>query len=117
MSVRVTDHHAEIAATNNARIQVFLRLFAQAVLASANPRTPHSGVGGGNLRRRTQVMVLGHTASIKWLAPYAEYQERGYTSGPVRRYTTPGTGKAFAEGAVDQEIKNVARHAKTAGLA
>lgn len=37
---------------------------------------------------------------IEWKRPYAWYQERGYTSGPVRRYTTPGTSAHFAEKSV-----------------
>lgn len=38
--------------------------------------------------------------TIEWARPYSWYQERGYTSGPVKRYTTPGTHAHFAEQAV-----------------
>lgn len=40
--------------------------------------------------------------TIEWARPYAWYQERGYTSGPVRRYTTPGTRAHFAETSVKE---------------
>jgi hypothetical protein len=39
---------------------------------------------------------------IEWHKFYAWYQERGYTSGPVRRYTTPGTQAHFAETSVKE---------------
>lgn len=43
---------------------------------------------------------------IEWHRPYAWYQERGYTNGPVRRYTTPGTQAHFAE----TSVKEVTSH-------
>jgi hypothetical protein len=39
---------------------------------------------------------------IEWHRPYAWYQERGYTSGPIKRYTTPGTQAHFAETSVKE---------------
>lgn len=45
---------------------------------------------------------------IEWHRPYAWYQERGYTSGPVKRYTTPGTQAHFAE----KSVKEVTAHSK-----
>lgn len=36
---------------------------------------------------------------------YAYYQERGYTSGPVRHYTTPGTQAHYLEETGDQISK------------
>ena len=42
----------------------------------------------GNLRN-----IVTRTAnSITYEAPYAHAQYVGFTKGPVRRYTTPGTG-------------------------
>jgi len=43
---------------------------------------------------------------IEWARPYAWYQERGYTNGPVRRYTTPGTHAHFAEESVKEVTKD-----------
>jgi hypothetical protein len=40
--------------------------------------------------------------TIEWHRPYSWYQERGYTNGPVRRYTTPGTRAHFAETSVKE---------------
>lgn len=36
---------------------------------------------------------------------YAWYQERGYTSGPVRHYTTPGTQAHYLEETGNQIVK------------
>lgn len=36
---------------------------------------------------------------------YAYYQERGYTSGPVRRYTTPGTQAHYLQESGDAITK------------
>lgn len=50
-----------------------------------------------NVSKRGSDVVVGE---IEWARPYAWYQERGYTSGPIRNYTTPGTGAHFAETSV-----------------
>jgi hypothetical protein len=47
---------------------------------------------------------------IEWHRPYAWYQERGYTSGPVRRYTTPGTQAHFAETSVKEVTKDTNKY-------
>lgn len=58
----------------------------------------------GDLRGdvKKNVSKLGNIVrgTIEWARPYAWYQERGYTNGPVRRYTTPGTKAHFAEESV-----------------
>lgn len=46
--------------------------------------------------------------TIEWARPYAWYQERGYTNGQVKRYTTPGTQAHFAE----QSVKEVTSSSK-----
>lgn len=46
--------------------------------------------------------------TIEWHRPYSWYQERGYTSGPVRKYTTPGTKAHFAE----ESVKTVTSSSK-----
>lgn len=113
MSAKIQDNHPRIRATKQARIPLFLRLLGEGILISSTPRTPFKK---GNLRGRTRVSVAGNRGSVKWLAHYAEYQERGYTTGPVRKYTTPGTGAHFAEQAVRKETANTKQYAKKAGL-
>lgn len=58
----------------------------------------------GDLRKdvKKKVSRVGDIirGEIEWHRPYAWYQERGYTSGPVKRYTTPGTRAHFAEESV-----------------
>lgn len=58
----------------------------------------------GDLRKdvKKKVSRVGDVirGEIEWHRPYAWYQERGYTSGPVKRYTTPGTRAHFAEESV-----------------
>ena len=41
---------------------------------------------------------------VGFSAKYAPYQERGFTSGPVRRYTTPGTQAHFLRDSVDSAM-------------
>jgi len=54
------------------------------------------------LRRSVRYQVLGNQATIKWLAPYAAAQEAGQARGRVfRNYTTPGTGRGFAQTALN----------------
>lgn len=69
----------------------------------SRPKTP---MLTGDLRKdvKKTISKLGNTVrgTIEWARPYAWYQERGYTSGPVRNYTTPGTGKHFAAKSVKQ---------------
>jgi len=48
--------------------------------------------------------------TIEWHRPYAWYQERGYTNGPVRRYTTPGTHAHFAEESVKEVTKDTSKY-------
>lgn len=45
---------------------------------------------------------------IHWHKFYSWYQERGYTNGPVKRYTTPGTHAHFAE----ESVKEVTAHSE-----
>lgn len=68
----------------------------------------------GELRAdvRKHVQKLGELIRgiIEWHRPYAWYQERGYTSGPVKRYTTPGTQAHFAETSVKQVTKDTTKY-------
>lgn len=77
--------------------QIGMRQLLEDIHKTSRPITPKlTGDLRGDVRKK--VSKLGHTiiGIIEWQRPYAWYQERGYTSGPVRRYTTPGTGAHFA---------------------
>lgn len=45
--------------------------------------------------------------SITYQSPYAHAQYVGYTKGPVRNYTTPGTGAYWDKKMISAEIQNV----------
>lgn len=65
---------------------------------NANKRTPAKTF---RLRRSVRYQLLGNTARIQWLAPYAAAQEAGMARGRVfKNYTTPGTGRGFAQEAL-----------------
>ena len=53
--------------------------------------------------------------TVQYKANYAWWQERGYTSGPVKKYTTPGTsahfvkqGREYLESTFDQYVRKYA---------
>lgn len=53
---------------------------------------------------RVEKISGGHR--IGYTAPYAWYQERGYTTGPVRRYTTAGTQAHYLETALKSALNS-----------
>lgn len=55
-----------------------------------------------DVKKSTQRLGNLVRGEIEWQRPYSWYQERGYTSGPVRKYTTPGTRAHFAETSVKE---------------
>lgn len=57
----------------------------------------------GNLRTNVDIK----TDSITYESPYAHAQYIGYTKGPVKNYTTPGTGPYWDKRMVSAEIKDV----------
>lgn len=64
----------------------------------SRPITPMlTGELRGDVRKQVSKLGDNVRGEIEWHRPYAWYQERGYTNGPVRRYTTPGTSAHFAE--------------------
>ena len=55
------------------------------------------------LRRSVRYQLLGDTASVMWLAPYAAAQEAGQSRGRVySNYTKPGTGRGFGQMALNE---------------
>ncbi len=91
-----------------------LRYIGDDVLKRSKPLTPKDK---GNLRNDTLVQVIGLSAKVKWQKVYASVQERGVIKGtPIRNYTTPGTGKKFAERGVTAAVANANAQFKKAGL-
>ena len=93
----IKDNTVAITTRMKTNLPLALRFMANDIKREAEPVTPKLS---GMLRSNVRVNAGGNTVSIKWGQKYAAYQERGYTSGPVRRYTTPGTGAHFAENSV-----------------
>ena len=113
MAYKHTDYTRQIVVDKQMNIPLALRFIAEDIKRRAEPKTPRLT---GDLRHSNIVRVMGNRATVSWLMHYAAYQERGYTSGPVRRYTTPGTGAHFAETAVRQAVNDAPRHFKRAGV-
>tara|TARA_B100001245_G_C22893621_1_gene430835 strand:- start:2332 stop:2709 length:378 start_codon:yes stop_codon:yes gene_type:complete len=86
-----------------------MRQMIEDIHRTSRPITPKlTGDLRGDVRKTTQKLGSVVRGTIEWKRPYAWYQERGYTSGPVRRYTTPGTRAHFAE----TSVKKVTSKAK-----
>lgn len=91
-----------------------LRLIMDDVHRESNPKTP---MKGGHLRAAVSKRMETPTRAVMdWNAPYAAYQERGYTSGPVRNYTTPGTSAWFAKDSVESVASRFAKYLALGGL-
>lgn len=93
----VTDNTAVIRAKMRTNVPLALRFMLNDIKQDSLPITP---MLNGDLRRNVKISVTGNRGRIHWGQKYAAYQERGYTSGPVKRYTTPGTRAHFAEDSV-----------------
>lgn len=109
MSYTLKDNTLAIENTTTQKANIFLRLFAEAVVKTSTPRTPKKT---GRLRADVLKQVLGLSGKIKWMKDYAIYQE----TKQYRNYTTPGTGPHFAEKSVKQTVNETQRIAKQAGL-
>lgn len=109
MAVKITDHTGEVKNSLDQKANIFLRLFAEAVVLEAEPNTPQKL---GNLRRDVVKSVLGLQGKIAWGKNYAKFQE----TKQYRRYTTPGTGPHFAENAIKAMIRKSGDIGKKAGL-
>lgn len=64
-----------------------------------------AGTQGGTLRETVDIQP----SYITYQTPYAYYQYRGYTSGPVRNYSTPGTGHHWDKRMISAEMKDVVK--------
>jgi hypothetical protein len=81
-----------------------MRQMLEDIHKTSRPITPKlTGDLRGDVRKEvTKKGADTIRGTIEWQRPYAWYQERGYTSGPIRNYTTPGTGAHFAERSVKE---------------
>jgi len=113
MSVKIIDNTPQVKSQTRQKASLFLRFMADDIHRNSTPITP---MKTGQLRRSVIKQVLGLKGEIRWDKKYAVYQEAGYTRGPIRRYTTPGTGRAFAYRAVQKGVANTDAVAKKAGL-
>lgn len=83
------------------RAQAGMRQLLEDIHRESRPITPKlTGDLRGDVKKTVSKRGSVIRGVIEWVRPYAWYQERGYTSGPVTRYTTPGTGAHFAEKSV-----------------
>lgn len=77
--------------------QIGMRQLLEDIHKTSRPITPKlTGDLRGDVRKKVSKLGNRIIGIIEWQRPYAWYQERGYTSGPVKRYTTPGTKAHFA---------------------
>lgn len=95
------------------QLSLMIRMMIEDVHLKSVPKTPFKG---GDLRAMVGKQINGTTGIIEWRAPYAEYQERGFTSGPVRHYTTPGTQAHFVEESVEDVMNNVQEYITKVGI-
>jgi len=75
---------------------------ARVILANSRilaPKKTRALADSGRVEKTGEGYRVGYTADYAW------YQERGYTSGPVRRYTTPGTQAHYLKDSVDGAMK------------
>lgn len=113
MAYRVNDNMRTIGSETNNRAGLAIRFMLEAIHRQSTPKTPKKT---GQLRADINKSVIGTKGKITWGKRYAYWQERGYTSGPVVNYTTPGTGAKFAQDAVKDVVKDSRRYFRRAGL-
>ena len=81
--------------------QTGMRQLLEDIHRTSRPITP---MKDGDLRGDVDKTVTKRGMIVRgiihWKRKYSWYQERGYTNGPVRNYTTPGTKAHFAEESV-----------------
>lgn len=100
-SVEFAENHLDenkrlIISTGHLIPEQFVKTYRKAL--NARKMTPAKTF---RLRRSVRYQVLGNQATIQWLAPYAAAQEAGMARGRIfRNYTTPGTGRGFAQTAL-----------------
>src|SRR6476619_2417599 len=110
MSVKTMDNSRQLSASLAQRTALALRLVLDGIDSRSTPVTPQRT---GGLRRDKLKQVVGLRASISWDKNYAGFQE----TKQFQHYTTPGTGRHFAENAVKREaIDNAGTYFRRAGV-
>lgn len=77
-------------------------VFAKVILANSRilaPKKTRALADSGRVEKTSNGYRVGYSASYAW------YQERGYTTGPVRHYTTPGTQAHYLSDSVNSALK------------
>lgn len=113
MAYRYTDNTRRVEAEHRNVTWLALTYALNDIQREANSKTPKKF---GPLRANVRKTVRGNQGKIKWGQRYAYWQERGYTSGKVRKYTTPGTGAHFARNAVLKVTSRPSKYYKMAGV-
>ena len=110
---KVTDNTNNVINELTQKASIFLRMMADEIVDISTPITPKKS---GRLRMDVTKQVLGLKGKIIWGKHYGVYQERGYTSGPVKNYTTAGTKAHFAKSGAEGCIEKTSDVAKRSGL-
>lgn len=97
----VSEIKVKLGLEPNGRIQKF---FTSTCYRYMDKYVPYSG-DNGRLHLRENVDL--QPDSITYQSPYAHAQYVGYTKGPVKNYTTPGTGPYWDKKMVSAEIQEV----------
>lgn len=113
MAYRINDNTLKVLSEHKAKTALAVRFGIDDIQRIADPKTPKKD---GLLRAGVTKSVVGIIGAIRWSRFYAYWQERGYTSGKVIRYTTRGTGAHFAENAAREVEQNPRKYFRTAGV-
>lgn len=113
MAYRFQDDTEENVNVAHNKASLAIRFMIEDIHRISTPVTP---MKTGQLRADINKEVRGTHGKISWGKHYAWYQERGYTSGPVRKYTTAGTGKRFAYNSVMRVANNSDTYFRRVGL-
>lgn len=115
MPYKYYSYKNKVIGDTRAKITITNRKLGEQVIKESRSYTPMAKTV--QLRGQTQVWTVDNHLIIEWDVPYAQYQERGMRADGthvVKHYTTPGTGKKFAENAVKKvfTIKNIQKYYK-----
>lgn len=117
MAHRIDDNSLQLTSETSNKAALAIRFMIEDIHRKSTPKTPmKTGQLRADVRKNVNKQVNGAKGRITWGKRYAYYQERGYTSGPVKNYTTPGTGAQFAQNAVKDVVKDSRAYFKRAGL-
>jgi hypothetical protein len=105
-SVEFKDYSRVWLAVESQNLTNAIEAMADAIMKVAKVKAPKLN---GPLRNSSHINRISPTSREIVFGGsgvnYAYYQERGYTSGPVRHYTTPGTQAHYLEETGDQISK------------